>query len=144
MRMGLVGVVLVVMLAGCRPPGWGRDEVDAAPTGDAPRGTDGVTGDAAPPDAAPRCMASFRLDGHAGASTVWLTGDFVAWAGDPAAGAVELMRDGNGVWSVVRGFADGSYQYKFIVDAASWIPDPGNPDQVPDGFGGFNSVYTCP
>ena len=33
-----------------------------------------------------------------------------------------------------------------LIDAASWITDPGNPNQVDDGFGGFNSLLdgiTC-
>jgi len=41
---------------------------------------------------------------------------------------------------------DTNVQYKFVVDGSSWITDPGNPNQVDDGFGGFNSLLdgiTC-
>jgi enterochelin esterase-like enzyme len=34
-------------------------------------------------------------------------------------------------------------EYKFVVDGKH-IPDPENPDRVPDGFGGFNSVVAVP
>ena len=146
MRPALALVLATVAIAtvACRPPGYGRDDVDATPGGDAAPPGDGGTIDAGPPDATPACQAAFRLEGHGGAVSVWLTGDFVAWAGMPADGAVELARGGDGAWTVVHGFATGSYQYKFIIDAAMWIPDPGNPNTVPDGFGGVNSVYNCP
>ena len=49
----------------------------------------------------------------------------------------------DGVWTGTRSFDAGTYQYKFIVDSVTWIPDPGNPTSVDDGFGGQNSVYVC-
>ncbi len=132
-------VLLALLLAvGCRPPGYdkGDDEpvVDAAPK---------------PPDAAidapgaTTCEKSFRLEGNASASTVWLTGTFNSWGGNPGAGAVELVKGGDGVWSVMKTMDAGSHQYKFIVDTTSWIADPANPNFVDDGFGGRNSIYTC-
>jgi len=102
-----------------------------------------------PPDAAidgpaaTTCDKDFRLDNNSGASTVWLTGSFVNWGGNPTAGAVELMKDGNGVWTVTRTMDAGTHQYKFIVDGNNWIADPGNPNSIDDGFGGKNSLYTC-
>ena len=132
-------VLLVILLAACRPPGYGEggdDEpaVDAAP----------ATPDAAiDTPAATTCEKTFRLDGHGGASTVWLTGSFNSWGGDPTAGAVELVKDGDGVWTVMQTMDAGSHQYKFIVDNTSWISDPANPNFVDDGFGGKNSIYTC-
>lgn len=154
--MRLVVVVIVVAVAaGCRPPGYGhhgddqgddQGDVDAAPGADGAIGApDGGVVDAAgpAPDAA-ACTAGFTLAGHASATTVWLTGDFVAWGGTLAAGAVELARGTDDIWRVNYGFAPGMYQYKFILDGTTWIPDPGNADTVPDGFGGVNSVFTCP
>jgi hypothetical protein len=147
--IAVVVLVAVAALAACRPPGYGGD--DDQPAADAPTGGDGApTVDAAPGDAggtpdasAAACTFGFSLAGHASASTVWLTGNFLAWAGDPAAGAVELVRGVDGVWRADHGFAAGSYEYKFIVDGTQWIPDPGNAETVPDGFGGVNSVIRC-
>jgi hypothetical protein len=36
--------------------------------------------------------------------------------------------------------------YKFVLDGSKWIPDPTNPKQVDDGYGGKNSVLdvNCP
>ena len=129
---------LLVVTVACRPPGYdkGDDEpaVDAAPKQpdaaiDAP--------------AATSCEKSFRLEGNSGASSVWLTGSFVNWSGNPGAGAVELAKGGDGVWTVLKTMDAGSHQYKFIVDGSNWIADPANPNFVDDGFGGRNSVYTC-
>ena len=137
--MRVLGSLLLVAAA-CHPPGWGKEEPpadaaapDGAPSPDGPIPIDG---------AAVTCDADFRLDGHGGAVSVWLTGDFVGWAGQPADGAIALTLDA-GAWKGAHTFAAGSYQYKFIVDGASWIPDPGNPNTIDDGFGGTNSVYTC-
>jgi hypothetical protein len=146
--MGRLVLILVIVVAGCRPPGYGDDDeptVDAAPGGpDAGPGGDAAPADAAPTGDAAACTAGFSLSGHDTATSVWLSGDFVGWAGTPATGALELARGVDGVWRVNHGFAPGSYQYKFIIDGATWIPDPGNADTVPDGLGGVNSVFTCP
>ena len=135
--MRLVLLAVLAMSTACRPPGYGKGDdepaVDAAPTQpDAP--TD------AP--AATTCDKTFRLT-NPGANSVWLTGSFTSWAGDPGAGALELAKDGDGVWTVQKTMDAGSHQYKFIVDGSSWITDPDNPNQADDGFGGKNSVYTC-
>jgi hypothetical protein len=35
----------------------------------------------------------------------------------------------------------GRYEYKFVVDGgAIWLDDKGNPEGVPDPYGGRNSV----
>ncbi|MDQ3368805.1 MAG: hypothetical protein M3680_25560 [Myxococcota bacterium] len=134
-----LAIVVMLALAACHPPGWdkgGDDDPDAGPRADA-------MADAAGDAAALTCEKVFRLDGHAGATSVWVTGDFVAWGGNPGAGAVELAMDGSGVWLGTRTFEAGSYQYKLILDGSSWIMDPANPNVVDDGFGGQNSVYSC-
>lgn len=127
--------------AACRPPGYGKGggggdddtQVDAAapPMPDAPAdGTHAAT-----------CTKTFRLDGHSLANAVALTGTFVSWAGTVPP-AIAFAKGGDGAWTGSYDFAPGMHQYKYIVDG-SWIPDPTNPDQVDDGFGGKNSVITC-
>jgi hypothetical protein len=130
-------IVVALVLAACHPPGYGKGDdqepaVDASPSPD-------VEIDA---PAATTCEKTFRLEGMGRAQTVWLTGSFVAWGGNPGAGAVEMTKDAD-VWTVTRTMEIGEVQYKFIVDGTSWIADPGNPNFVDDGFGGRNSVYSC-
>ncbi len=141
--MRLVCVVVAAVAVGCHPPGYGKDDaVDAAVDGGAAVDGPAVV-DAGPDGAAVQCEGTFRLEGHGSDASVWLTGDFVAWAGTTADGAVALTLGGDGVWTGARTFDAGSYQYKFIIDGAAWIVDPGNPETVDDGFGGSNSVYVC-
>ena len=33
-----------------------------------------------------------------------------------------------------------SYTYSFVIDGERWVPDPGAPETVDDGFGGVNSI----
>ncbi len=35
---------------------------------------------------------------------------------------------------------DRSYTYGFVIDGERWVPDPGAPETVEDGFGGVNSI----
>lgn len=71
------------------------------------------------------------------AGKVTIVGDFNDWSAtsDPL-----FDREGNGMWTLVIPLAPGSYQYKFVIDGEKWIPDPGNPKRIKDGFDGFNSV----
>ena len=129
--------LMLVGLVACTPPGWGKPLPDAA-------AGDGTS----PPidaaiDGAATCDRAFRLEGHATASSVWLTGDFLSWAGNPASGAIQLALGADGAWTASYTFTAGPHQYKFIVDQSQWITDPTNPDQVDDGLGGKNSLYTC-
>ncbi len=75
------------------------------------------------------------------AAKVTIAGDFNDWSAtsDPL-----FDREEKGVWTLVIPLAPGSYQYKFIIDGDKWVPDPGNPKQVKDGFGGYNSVVDVP
>ncbi len=132
-------VLLVVMLAACRPPGYGKPDTPDASTADAAT----VTPDAAVDAAAAVCEHDFRLDGRPTASSVWLTGSFVQWAGDPQSGAVAFTQGTDGAWTGSYTFAAGTHQYKFIVDGTEWILDPTNPDTADDGMGNTNNVYTC-
>ncbi|HEY5924278.1 MAG TPA: hypothetical protein VIV11_21520 [Kofleriaceae bacterium] len=137
--MRFVLVATAVFVLGCRPPGYGNEPPPDAPS------TDGsiATADAAIDAAVPVCDHPFRLDGRATASSVWLTGSMVSWAGDPQGGAVEFTLGSDGGWTGSYKFEAGTHQYKFIVNGTEWIVDPTNPDQADDGFGGKNSVYTC-
>lgn len=94
------------------------------------------------------CPLAFELP--AGGQTwasVHVAGSFNAWAPTVAAGGWPLVFDeGADVWRGEFSFDPGTYQYKFVIDGATWVPDPGNPEGAPDGFGGENSViaHTCP
>lgn len=64
---------------------------------------------------------------------VEVAGEFNSWT--PA----KMKKGEEGVWSLKKSLAAGSYQYKFVFDG-SWEIDQANPDRVPDGQGGENSV----
>lgn len=68
---------------------------------------------------------------------VRLVGDFNGWGRSPGPVQAE-RRDGRWVFQVE--LAPGRYQYAFLVDGKRWLPDPGAPSIIPDGFGGTNSV----
>lgn len=134
-------LVVMLLLAACRPPGYGKEPPpDAADTADAPPGSIDAAIDAPP---AATCDHAFRLDGYATATSVWLTGDFVGWAGDPPSGAIAFTLGTDGAWTGSYAFAAGAHQYKLIIDGTDWILDPTNPDTVDDGMGHTNNVYTC-
>ena len=46
-----------------------------------------------------------------------------------------------GGWTLPLYLAEGTHTYKFTVDG-EWIRDEANPDRLPDGEGGFNSVIS--
>jgi hypothetical protein len=106
----------------------------------------GTVPDAAPedvgfPDTGPPCNEHTFEYVNASAATVWVTGTFTAWAATPAAGALELEKSGSDRWTLTTLIEpEGRHEYKFVIDGSNWIRDPGNPDAVPDGFGGENSV----
>ncbi len=99
----------------------------------------GGCGEVAPPDATPCDVHTFT---YAGAATsVWVTGSFTDWATTPP-GALAMTDAGGGAWSVTAQIGEGRQSYKLILDGATWIVDPANPDRESDGFGGQNSVVT--
>ena len=69
------------------------------------------------------------------AHIVNLVGEFNKWS--PI--ATPMHQRPNGTWTATVQLATGRYEYKLIVDG-KWIPDPENPTQVGDGYGGTNSV----
>lgn len=64
---------------------------------------------------------------------VEVAGEFNDWT--PA----KMKKGEQGVWSLKKKLAAGTYQYKFVFDG-SWEIDQANPDRVPDGQGGENSI----
>jgi len=69
------------------------------------------------------------------ARVVNLAGEFNNWS----ATASPMHKRPNGEWAVTLQLPAGRYQYKLIVDG-KWIPDPENPMQQDDTYGGKNSV----
>lgn len=65
--------------------------------------------------------------------SVEVAGEFNNWI--PA----KMKKGEQGVWSIKLKLAAGTYQYKFVFDG-SWEIDQANPNRVPDGQGGENSV----
>ena len=80
---------------------------------------------------------SFVLD-TPGARTVAVAGDFTDWQ---TSGYELSRRASDGKWEItMRLRRDRSYTYSFVIDGERWIPDPGAPETVDDGFGGVNSI----
>jgi hypothetical protein len=134
-----VRLLVLAMLLACRPPGYGNEpEPDAA-------AVDGSmsTADAAIDAVTLGCDHAFRIDGYATASSLWLTGTMVAWAGDPQGGAMPFALGIDGAWTGSYKFEAGTHQYKLIVSGTDWILDPTNPNTADDGMGHTNNVYTC-
>jgi hypothetical protein len=74
-------------------------------------------------------------------SEVVVAGSFNGWAGTAAAGGLRMT------WSPETGqywakttLGDGTWEYKIVIDGATWLQDTTNPASRPDGFGGQNSV----
>jgi glycosidase len=66
---------------------------------------------------------------------VSVAGSFNGWNAD----AHPMEDDGTGRYRCTVQLPPGTYPYKIVVDG-EWLPDPSNPEQVANGFGGFNSV----
>jgi hypothetical protein len=140
-------LVLALLLAACRPPGYGKgDDTGDDQTGDDNAGDDnGNAVDAAVTTDAPStstCTKAFHLDGHSAATTVVVTGTFANWAATPP-DAIALAKVASGAWEGSHEFAAGSYQYKYVIDGSEWILDPTNANTVDDGMGHQNSAFTC-
>jgi len=74
---------------------------------------------------------------------VHVAGEFNNWPGTIAAGGWQMTYvPAKGLYYTKRTLQNGTYPYKFVLDEATWVPDPANAVKVPDGFGGQNSVLT--
>ncbi len=69
------------------------------------------------------------------ANSVEVTGTFNGWATRGA----RLTRRRDGFWESVVPLAEGTYEYRYIVDGR-WVPDPHNARVVNNEFGGANSL----
>ncbi len=71
------------------------------------------------------------------ASKVAVTGDFNGWNPE----GVPLKAAGKpGLWETTLRLPPGAYSYNFIVDGNILLPDPNAPNQMPDGYGGTDSI----
>jgi len=71
------------------------------------------------------------------AQNVAVTGDFNDWN----ANGVPLKAAGKpGLWETELRLPPGVSSYNFIVDGELLVPDPNSPNQMPDGYGGTNSI----
>ena len=82
---------------------------------------------------------AFQFKPASAATTVSLAGSLNAWSTTASPLALDA---GSGYWKGSFNLAAGTYQYKFVVDGTTWLPDPANTDTVDDGFCGFNSQLT--
>jgi len=72
------------------------------------------------------------------ARSVAIAGDFTGWE---TSGYELARRASDGKWEItVRLMRDRAYAYSFVIDGKRWVPDPGAPETVDDGFGGVNSI----
>ncbi|MDQ3696819.1 MAG: hypothetical protein M3373_02170 [Gemmatimonadota bacterium] len=72
------------------------------------------------------------------AAAVTVVGDFNEW--DAAANPLSASSDG--VWSAVVPLPAGRYQYTFLVNGTTWVPDLAAPWAPEDDFGAPNAVVT--
>src|SRR5437868_85611 len=70
------------------------------------------------------------------AASVALAGTFNGW--DPK--RTPLRKNDDGTWMTTLKLAPGRYEYRFVVDGASWLSDPQTDQSVPNQFGSTNSV----
>jgi hypothetical protein len=76
-------------------------------------------------------------------TTVHVAGSFNGWPGTVAAGGWKMTHvPGKGLYVAKKVLQNGDYSYKFVINEATWISDPGNPKGEPDGFGGQNSLLS--
>jgi anti-sigma factor RsiW len=81
----------------------------------------------------PRVPVELRLAG-ANARTVAVVGDFNGWD------AATMKKGDDGVWRISLSLPPGRYQYAFVVDKETWVPDPQAATLVDSGYGGADSV----
>ncbi len=135
-------VIIALALPACEPPGYGKHGGVDATTGSGTADAGAIVDAVLDSQIAGACADMFRLDGHGSATSAYVTGNFCMW-GDPNNGGFVLAKQSDGAWTGTRQFVPGSYMYKFVVDGV-YLADPNNPNVSDDGFGGHNSIYSCP
>lgn len=73
-----------------------------------------------------------------GARTVTVAGSFNRW--DPGSHPLDGP-DRDGRFSAFLRLPPGRYEYLFVINGATWVPDPEAPS-VDNGLGGRNSIVT--
>ncbi len=71
----------------------------------------------------------------ASAKSVSVAGTFNNWNKD--ADPMRLSSDGKS-WTLTKQLSVGKYQYKFVINGQTWVPDPKG-DNKDDGYGNINS-----
>ncbi len=90
------------------------------------------TGRRAPLEAS-RVQVELQL-ASAKAGSVAVAGDFNGWD------AVTMKRGQDGVFRIQLSLSPGRYQYAFLVDERTWVPDPRAATIVDSGYGGADSI----
>ncbi len=115
----------------------GKDNISASAVGGA--AATGTAAVAAPSGSGELRSVEFRYTPViSGVGAVFLAGSFNDW-NDAKTKMTDA--DNDGTYTVSLLLAEGSYQYKFVVDG-NWQADANNPDTAEDGFGGQNSLLT--
>ena len=70
------------------------------------------------------------------AKTVAIAGNFNNW--DPTTHILD--KDSAASWFIILPLSKGRYQYLFVIDQKTWVPDPGAEMLIDDGFGQKNSL----
>lgn len=68
-------------------------------------------------------------------TNVALIGDFDGWS----SGGYSMIFD-RGIWKISLNLEPGTYQYKYVLNGSSYVPDPTATASSPDGKGGKNSI----
>ena len=76
----------------------------------------------------------FTLPGYTDARKVYLAGSFNEWRNRE----LPMQKTATG-WQLPLYLAEGTHTYKFVVDG-QWHADKANPERLPDGSDGYNSV----
>ena len=88
-----------------------------------------------------RVSVTFETRKHSGASTIGVAGEFNEW--DPEKTPMRRRKDG--AWAATVRLDQGrGYQYRLVVDEGTWITDEEADAQVPNPYGGLNSVVQVP
>jgi hypothetical protein len=123
-----VAVLSGALLVGLIPGASGTRHAD---------GSDVAEGRVAPDTDERVVRVELRLEAP-NARRVSVVGDWNAW--DTAADPLRDPDD-DGVWeTTITLRPNEEYQYQFLIDGQTWIPDPSSALTVDDGFGGKNSV----
>jgi diguanylate cyclase (GGDEF)-like protein len=78
----------------------------------------------------------YRPEADSGVRSCSVVGNFNGW--DPLADPMNAQEDG-AFWLKV-GLIPGTYEYKFVINNDSWIPDPLAQESITDGYWGHNSI----